>query len=128
MRSPRFLDVRCYHNIEVETANVPIFSEAFLIPVLVAIAGEVILSFILKWGWRRRIYVLVAICSLAYVISYTLGHTGSTGQTSQNPASTAAPRISGDATTYGNDSPAVTGDRNQITYGESAKPGAKSRK
>jgi hypothetical protein len=111
---------------------VPVFLERFIAPVLAIIAGAVILYNPLKYDWRQRISLLVAIFAVAYFVSHSLHvrneaiRTGSAGQASQSSSSPVdgqgKPRISGDATTYGNDSPAVTGDHNQVTYGEPQEP------
>jgi hypothetical protein len=98
---------------------VPIFLERFVLTVL---AGGVITLVILnplKWDWQQRTSFLVVIVAAAYFVAHTLTLKKPTSSQAPAPA-IEAPRKTGDAATTGPNSPAVTGDSNQIQYNEAS--------
>lgn len=101
-----------------------IFLERFVLPVL---AGAVITVIVLnpfKLDRQQRISLLVCVLAAAYFVGYTV-------YKSNSPMHGAAPMVetpkkSGDATTTGPKSPAVTGDGNKINYDQPHHPEKKS--
>ena len=107
---------------------VPIFLERFVLPVLAATVIAVIVLNPFKLDWQQRISLLAGVLALAYFAGYTL-HKGKSEPTPAThasvPAATApaeASKASGDAKTSGSQSPAVTGDGNNIKYDDSSHP------
>lgn len=103
----------------------PVFLERFVLPVLAATLITVIIVNPLKMDWQQRTALIVAVVAVAYFVGHTLQR--GKGPTSPQTAITAtAPtplsKPSGDATTSGNASPAVTGNENTIKYQNEAPP------
>ncbi|HEV2304171.1 MAG TPA: hypothetical protein VGR93_01500 [Candidatus Acidoferrales bacterium] len=100
----------------------PIFLEKVVLAVLVAIMTTLLFVNPWKFDWWQRGSLLVAAFAVAFFISYTLyRHNESirTGQTA--PISAPSPtQATGNATTSGSKSPAVTGNDNNITYGRTS--------
>jgi hypothetical protein len=94
---------------------VRIFFERFVLPVLAATVITVIVLNSLKLDLKQRISLCVAVLALAYFVGHSLG------RNTPAPAQPAAqdvdiPKKTGDATTIGPESPAVTGNNNKIIY------------
>lgn len=87
--------------------------------VLVILAGSVITVLLLnplKLDWRQRASLLVCVVSLAYFVGRTLEKQKSTLVSPTVPVLQNPAQASGDATTSGDQSPAVTGKDNTFTY------------
>ncbi len=103
----------------------PIFLERFVLPVLAAAVIAVIVLNPLKLDRQQRISLLVCVLASAYFVGYTLYKRNSVPTHGAAPM-VGAPRRTGDATTNGSQSPAVTGDGNKINYAQSPDPPKKS--
>jgi hypothetical protein len=51
---------------------VPVFSEKFLLPVLAALVGGVVILNPMKWDWQSRVALFVAIAAFAFLLSHQL--------------------------------------------------------
>jgi hypothetical protein len=99
----------------------PVFLERFVLPILAAIVMGVCMLNPWKWDWNQRISLGLSMIFLAYFFAYTSYQSKS--ETAKTPAVPAqAPRISGDARTSGDNSPANTGDGNNFQSGQKPKP------
>jgi hypothetical protein len=91
----------------------PVFLERFVLPVLATAVITVIWLNPFRWDWQQRISLLLGVLFLAYFLGYT---------SYKSTRTTASPRKTGDAATSAPNSPAVTGDRNNIQYGQPSPP------
>lgn len=118
-------------------SSLRVFLERFLLAVLAGAVITLVMLNALKLDWHQRIALLVILLAAAYLIGYTVQKTKppatpATDTTSpMNAEHPAAP--SGPASTQGDQSPAVTGNDNFITYGptpprKQKKPGDGKRK
>ena len=96
----------------------PVFLERFVLTVLAAIVMGVVVLNPFKLDWHQRISLLVAVVALAYFVGRTV-YVTKPPQAPQVVAPTAAPHVSGNASTTGNNSPANTGDGNTFNIGTS---------
>jgi hypothetical protein len=103
----------------------PVFLERFVLPVLVAVVVTVIVLNPFKFDRQQRISLLVCVLAAAYFVGHTLHKRNSAPMRGATPVAD-APKKTGDATTNGPQSPAVTGDGNKITYDQSPHPEKKS--
>src|SRR5277367_894400 len=102
----------------------PIFLERFVLPILAAVVTGVCLFNPWKWDWHQRASLFVGVVSLAYFFAYTSYRIKPETTQTSAPA-IEAPKKTGNATTSGDNSPAVTSDGNNITYDQSTHPGKK---
>ncbi len=98
----------------------PVFIERFLLVVCAAAFFGLVINNTMTLDLHQRIGLGVALVGMAYFLGHTVSkkHTP-TPPVLVQPASDvpAKPtKASGDAETSGSESPAVTGDRNSITY------------
>ena len=98
----------------------PVFIERFVLPILAAIVMGVCVLNPWKWDWNQRISLILSMIFLAYFFAYTSYYSGS--ETTKIPAVPATTRISGDARTTGDNSPANTGDGNSFQSDQKPKP------
>jgi len=99
----------------------PIFLEKFVLPVLAAGLITVVIVNPFKFDWHQRISLLVCILAAAYFVGYSL-YKSKPAPTHGGAPVVDAPKKTGDATTSGAQSPAVTGDKNKIIYDQSPHP------
>jgi hypothetical protein len=98
--------------------SVPVFLEKFVLPILAAAILTVIALNPFNLDSKQRISLLVAVVALAYFIGHTI-YKRVPGSGQPTPQAVEIPkRTTGDATTTGPNSPAVTGDNNKIIYGQ----------
>ena len=98
----------------------PVFIERFVLPILAAIVmGGCVLN-PWKWDWTQRISLILSMIFLAYFFAYTSYQGGS--ETTKTPVVPATTRVSGDARTTGDNSPANTGDGNSFQSDQKPKP------
>jgi len=90
-----------------------IFVERFVLPILAACVTGVILLNPLKWDRLQRISLFICVVSLAYFVAHTLN------KNTKAVAPQPVPQQTGNATTRGSNSPAVTGNGNSFTYDKS---------
>jgi hypothetical protein len=103
----------------------PVFLERFVLPVL---AGSIIAIIVLnpfKLDWQQRLSLAVGVLALAYFVGHTI-HKSKSGMDQVAAPAVQAPAKSGDAKTTGDQSPAVTGNGNDIKYEDSSHPERKS--
>jgi hypothetical protein len=98
----------------------PVFIERFVLPILATVVMGVCAYNPWKWDWQQRISLGVAAILLAYFFAYTSYQSRS--ETAKTTAPVQAPRISGDARTSGDNSPANTGDANSFQSDQKPKP------
>jgi hypothetical protein len=91
----------------------PVFLERFVLPVLATAVITVIWLNPFKWDWQQRISLFVGVVFLAYFFGYT---------SYRSTRIAASPLNTGDAITSAPNSPAVTGDRNNIQYSQPSPP------
>jgi len=96
-----------------------IFLEKFVIPILVALVGIILIN-PLKFDRAQQISLFLAVVCLAYFFGHTIHRIQQAKAFAPaQPAATAPLELlkpSGDAKTSGSDSPAVTGGVNNFTY------------
>jgi hypothetical protein len=101
----------------------PVFLERFVLPILATLVVAVIFLNPLKFDRQQQLSLLLAVVGIAYFVGHTLHKNKALA-----PAPTAAsapaqpPKKSGDATTSGPDSPAITGDGNTVNSNQSPPP------
>lgn len=95
------------------------FVERFVLPILVAIMTAIIGINPWKLDLRQRISLGICVLSLAYFVTHSLGKK-TTYDIPVPKQAVEAPRLSGDAQSSGSQSPAVTGDGNNVQYGTDA--------
>jgi hypothetical protein len=103
----------------------PVFLERFVLPVL---AGSIIAIIVLnpfKLDWQQRLSLAVGVLALAYFVGHTI-HKGKTGTGQVAGPAAQTPAKSGDAKTSGDESPAVTGNGNDVKYEDSSHSERKS--
>jgi hypothetical protein len=97
---------------------VPIFLERFVLPIFAALMVGVILLNPLKFDMRQRTSLCIGVLALAYFVGHTLHKSRpSTDEPQSKPEVVQSAPESGDATTSGDNSPAVPGNGNTIVYG-----------
>jgi hypothetical protein len=101
----------------------PVFLERFVLPVLAAVVITVIVLNPFKFDWQQRVSLLLGVLLLAYFVGHTI-HRGRSQSGPANPPTTASK--TGDATTAGDRSPAITGDGNKVTYEDTSNSGKRS--
>lgn len=103
----------------------PIFLERFVLPVLAAVLITVIVLNPFKLDRQQVISLLICVLAAAYFVGHTLSKRNLAATHGAAPM-VDAPKRTGDATTYGPKSPAVTGDGNKINYDQLPPPEKKS--
>src|ERR1039458_1988835 len=105
----------------------PIFLQRFVLPILAFLVTGICLLNPWKWDWQQRLSLCLGVIFLAYFFAYTSFR----GQpaTVQIPAPVVEPsQKTGNAATSGDNSPAVTGNGNNIQYDQSSHPEKKPEK
>ena len=104
--------------------SVPVFLERFVLPALATVLIGVILLNPFKFDWQQQTALAIVVVALAYFFGHTVHLHNQLGKSlvisptaEQSTAQPPSPHISGPATTAGENSPAVTGDSNTVTYG-----------
>ena len=100
----------------------PVFIERFVLPILATIVMGVCAYNPWKWDWQQRISLGLAAVLLAYFFAYTSYQSKSEAAKTPSAVPVQAPRISGDARTSGNNSPANTGDGNNFQSEQNPRP------
>ncbi|MGD0403223.1 MAG: hypothetical protein ABSB66_08500 [Candidatus Acidiferrales bacterium] len=75
-----------------------------------------------KWDWQQRVSLFLAVVCIAYFVGHTSYKSSSSTAKTHPTAPVEAQQKSGDATTSGPESPAVTGSGNTITYDQPSTP------
>jgi hypothetical protein len=104
--------------------SVPVFLERFILPALATVLIGVILLNPFKLDWQRQASLAIAVVALAYFVGRTV-HLHNEASPSTTPAATEqhgtppqpAAHGSGPATTFGDNSPAITGNGNTFENG-----------
>jgi hypothetical protein len=93
-----------------------VFLERFVLTVLAASVVTLIVLNPFKFAWPQRASLLVAVVALAYFVGYTIEKRRIPVGQGLSAAPVQTPIKTGDATTGGDMSPAVTGNGNTIQY------------
>ncbi len=104
--------------------SVPVFLERFILPALATVLIGVILLNPFKFDFQQQGALAIAVVALAYFVGHTVHLRNEATKPKVAPALVerqAEPvqpqtHVSGPATTSGNNSPAITGDGNSVTY------------
>jgi len=99
----------------------PVFIQRFILPILAFVVTGICLLNPWKWDWRQRISLFVAVSSFAYFFAYT-SYRSSAGTTKTAAPPAQLQHKTGDAGTSGDQSPAVTGDKNSVQYDQPSPP------
>jgi hypothetical protein len=94
---------------------VHLFLERFVLPILATTVITVIALNPLKFDVRQRVSLCVAVLAFAYFVGHSLQKNRSV-PVQATPQAVEIPQRTGDATTTGPNSPAVTGDNNKVIY------------
>jgi hypothetical protein len=101
----------------------PIFLERFVLPSLAAFVVGVIIVNPLKFDWQQRVALLVVAFGLAYFSARTVylgSHVAFAPAQSPSPTSPISIQSTGNATTSGPNSPAVSGSNNTVNSGNAS--------
>jgi len=101
-------------------------SKDFILPVIVGLVVWIVPTFLAgrKFDVQARVYLLFALCFAALFVTRWAQLHKRQGSTKQPPVAIQT----GNATTSGTESPAVTGSGNKITYGQAPNPSQRNPK
>jgi hypothetical protein len=98
----------------------PIFLEKFVLPILATAVTSILIINPMKFDWKSRISLFVAIVAFGYFVSHQLHLRNEairrTTEVQSGQVSSESGRTSGPASTHGDNSPANTGDNNKFEY------------
>jgi hypothetical protein len=93
----------------------PIFLERFVLPVCATLMIGVILLNPMKMDLQQRVSLGIGVLAIAYFVGHSLQRNKLLEQ-AKPPIVQPTPPTTGNATTTGNQSPAVTGNGNGVVY------------